>query len=282
MSGENEATKAPRSFPIGKIWEGGAELITTAHIRAYAAATNETNPRYFSENPVASPIFHMRSFRDLMFDVILDPELELDVLRLLHGEHHASFPGQIHAGDRLHRQAILESVTEKSSGILVSVRFEGRVQDQLVLHARSSFFVRAPAARREKSRETPPPPHVRSNPTWVETLQISEDQSWRYAEASLDVNPIHVDREVAQAAGFADVILQGLCTMAMTGRVIVDRLLHGDSTKLSSLGVRFIRPVSNGVTLKVHVLERSDGTVEFETLSLDGDTVHLNGTATLQ
>ena len=42
-----------------------------------------------------------------------------------------------------------------------------------------------------------------------------------YAGASLDFNLIHIDREFAQANGLPDIILQGMCTMALTAKHII-------------------------------------------------------------
>ena len=43
---------------------------------------------------------------------------------------------------------------------------------------------------------------------------VDEDQSYRYAKASLDDNPIHVDPDTAKAAGLPNVI----CTVSAPWR----------------------------------------------------------------
>jgi len=52
-------------------------------------------------------------------------------------------------------------------------------------------------------------------------VDVTKDQSLRYADASGDNNPIHVDEGVAKAAGLPGLILQGLCTMAFSQNAIV-------------------------------------------------------------
>lgn len=42
----------------------------------------------------------------------------------------------------------------------------------------------------------------------------------RYAEASGDLNPLHLDRDFARAAGFDDLVVHGMLNMARLGRVL--------------------------------------------------------------
>ena len=76
-----------------------------------------------------------------------------------------------------------------------------------------------------------------------QVMEIAKDQSYRYAEVSLDDNPIHTNEDVAKAAGHPTVILHGLCTMAFAAKAVVDELLDGDSNRLHRLSVRFAKPV---------------------------------------
>ena len=86
--------------------------------------------------------------------------------------------------------------------------------------------------------------------TEIYTLSLHDDlPTYRYAEASLDDNPIHVDPNTAKAAGLPDVILHGLCTMAMAGGSVVESQAGGDPLRLKRLGVRFARPVLNSSKL---------------------------------
>jgi len=63
-----------------------------------------------------------------------------------------------------------------------------------------------------------------------------------YAAASGDFNPIHIDKEVAQAVGLPGNILHGMCTMAWAAEAAIDAL-GGDPGDLKTLQVRFSRPV---------------------------------------
>jgi acyl dehydratase len=109
---------------------------------------------------------------------------------------------------------------------------------------------------------------------------VDPDQAMRYAEASGDRNPIHVDDEAAKAVGLPGVILHGMCTMALCGRDVVDELAGGDATRLRRLAVRFYRPVFPGNDLVTTMYDAGPGGVAFEASSA-GKVVVRDGRAEL-
>lgn len=82
-----------------------------------------------------------------------------------------------------------------------------------------------------------------------------------YAGASGDFNPIHIDAEVAQAAGLGGIILQGLCTLAWATDAFARFL--GNPGLVTRVKARFSKPV------------RPEDTVRFEGTVTDvsGDVV---------
>ncbi|MCK6518357.1 MaoC family dehydratase N-terminal domain-containing protein [Myxococcota bacterium] len=266
----------PQAALIGRRWDGGEHLVTAADIAAFAQATEDTNPRYAGEAPVAPPMFHVRLMRDLLFLIIEDPALDLDVLRLVHGEHDARFTRLLRAGERLRVVGELLGAVEKRSGLVITARLTGDVGEERVVDCVTVFFIRAkptgerPAERAAKPAETPAPPPP---PDWSASVNVAPDASYRYAQASGDVNPIHIHPETARAAGLPDVILHGLCTMALTARALTDGLAAGDPSRLRRLSVRWARPVFNGQTLTVTARRAGEGVWAVETLGPDGKPV---------
>jgi len=113
---------------------------------------------------------------------------------------------------------------------------------------------------------------------------VADNQSHQYAEASLDRNPIHLDPAVAKAGGLPDVILHGLCTMAITGRTVLDAVGNSDPLRLKRLGLRWARPVLNGTVLTTRIwageaAEDGTVTVSFDVVDEVGNTVVRLGTA---
>ncbi|MCA1837344.1 MAG: MaoC family dehydratase, partial [Actinobacteria bacterium] len=68
-----------------------------------------------------------------------------------------------------------------------------------------------------------------------------------------DRNPLHADPDFATAAGFPRPILHGLCTWAMVCKAIVDTVLNGDITRVSSYSAKFAGVVFPGETLHTKV-----------------------------
>ena len=54
-------------------------------------------------------------------------------------------------------------------------------------------------------------------------------------------------------AGLPGIIVHGLCTMAFTSKVAIDKLCAGDPTQLKRLRVRFSRPVLPGQTITTKI-----------------------------
>jgi 3-hydroxybutyryl-CoA dehydratase len=71
-------------------------------------------------------------------------------------------------------------------------------------------------------------------------LRVTPDKylPFRYAGASGDFNPIHLDPELAKAVGFPSNILHGLWTMAQVARAAVEAG-GGDPRSLKRLSVQF-------------------------------------------
>jgi acyl dehydratase len=74
----------------------------------------------------------------------------------------------------------------------------------------------------------------------VPTLSVTPDKylPHRYAGASGDFNPIHIDPEFAKAVGLGGNILHGLYTMAQVARAMVSAG-GGDPRSLKRLSVQF-------------------------------------------
>jgi acyl dehydratase len=71
-------------------------------------------------------------------------------------------------------------------------------------------------------------------------LRVTPDKylPFRYAGASGDFNPIHLDPELAKAVGFPSNILHGLWSMAQVARAAVEAG-GGDPRSLKRLSVQF-------------------------------------------
>lgn len=115
----------------------------------------------------------------------------------------------------------------------------------------------------------------------LSSFHVDHDQTFRYADASGDDLPIHVDDEAARAAGLPAMIVQGLCTLAMAGRAVLERLTDGDPVPLKRLAVRFAANVFPGddVAVAIHRVDGPPGRrkLPFEARTADGRSVLQHG-----
>jgi len=88
-------------------------------------------------------------------------------------------------------------------------------------------------------------------------MKVTPDRylTYRYAGASGDYNPIHLDDEFARQVGLPGRILHGLWTMAQVARA------QGDPTKLQSLEVQFRGVAVPEAEITITSRTAEDGTI---------------------
>ena len=109
----------------------------------------------------------------------------------------------------------------------------------------------------------------------IRTVTVTPDKylTVRYAGASGDFNPIHIDEEFAKAVGLPGRILHGLWTMAQVARAQTEA--GGGPESLRSLKVQFrgMGFLEQEVTVTGTVREVSDGVALIDTQAEQGGNV---------
>jgi acyl dehydratase len=104
-------------------------------------------------------------------------------------------------------------------------------------------------------------------------LRVTPDKylPHRYAGASGDFNPIHIDPEFAKAVGLPGNILHGLYSMAQVARVHTEAA--GDPRALRRLAVQFrgMGMPEQEIVVTATVKEAADGGVVTDTEAAQGD-----------
>lgn len=270
---------------VGKEYPPQDYGVTTEAILRYARAYNEDNPWFLDANRldglVAPPMFGVvMGWLPIMF-VMTDTDLSVDLLRLLHAEQDMYFCRTVAPGDIVTSRAKILAIEEKSSGESISVEVISRTQkNELVQRMLFTAFIRG-KGRRERRIDTLSGETPSGDPLFRVSQTIDADQTYRYAQASGDHNPIHTDENVAKLAGLPGIIVHGLCTMAFTSKVMIDHLCTGDPRRLKRLRVCFSRPVFPGQTITTAVWPKPDrNDVEVyahETVNPEGRTVITDG-----
>lgn len=229
--------------------EGGRAL-------AYAAATNDDNPRVLA-GELAPPVFAVvpvwgvlgRAVLGLL-DALPPEERQQVALRVVHGEHDMFLHQPLRPGATLLVRAMPLGVHVKASGTTVVIKAETLERGgELVNEQYATLFYRG-FTDTGSGGEAAPPREAGTvdpeTPRAVVRQRVDEDQTYRYAEASGDHMPIHLDNDVARAVGLPGIIVHGMCTMAFVSRAVTSAVAGGDPARLKRLGMRFARPVFPG------------------------------------
>ncbi len=288
QSGPPSGEEHSMGFAVDKIgqWTEGPEFeVEAARTVAYAAATNDPAAAHVA-GEVAPPVFAVVPIWDTMAGTmagVVPPEV---LLLVVHGEQDMLFHKPITPGSVLRSKAAVTGIHVKPNGTSVIVKVETRDQSgDLVVEQYMTSFFRGVSEGDSGGEEAPG--HKLTDdakagaPVAVMTQRLDADQTYRYAEASGDTMPIHLDEEIAKSVGLPGIIIHGLCTMAFTSVAAVQELCGGDSTKLRRLAVRFSRPVLPGqeITTTFWATGETGGNRVFgyETRNGDGDVVIKDG-----
>jgi len=112
---------------------------------------------------------------------------------------------------------------------------------------------------------------------------VTQDQISAYADASGDLNPIHVNEEFARMVGLPGTIAHGMLNMGILTEAVAR--WAGGNDRVASISCRFSKPLLPGDTItctgKVVAVDEANGiaTLEVAAVSDRGDTVLSNGRA---
>jgi acyl dehydratase len=275
-------------FAIDKLgqWTEGPDFKVEAdRTKAYARATNDAIAAHLNGD-VAPPVFAVVPIWDTLAGAmagVTPPEV---LLLVVHGEQDMRLFKPITPGMVLSSKAAPVGIHVKPNGTSVVVKVESRDQTgDLVAEQYMTSFFRGVSDGEGAGEEAPS--HKldgntkSSDPVGSITQQIDTDQTYRYAEASGDNMPIHLDEEVAKSVGLPGIIIHGLCTMAFTSWGAIQTVAGGDPSRLKRFAVRFSRPVLPGqeITTTFWAAGEANGNqvFGFETRNGDGDVVIKDG-----
>jgi acyl dehydratase len=108
----------------------------------------------------------------------------------------------------------------------------------------------------------------------IPELRVTPDKylPHRYAGASGDFNPIHIDPEFAKAVGLPNTILHGLYMMGLVARAATEAA-GGDPRSLKRLSVQFrgMGAPETEIVISGTVKAVEDGSATIDTVAAQGD-----------
>jgi len=247
---------------IGREFELAVHLVGEDEVMAYASAIDVHSESDGSQMYVsmAPPSFSVTYELPQIYKLLSDEELHgskeecrKNMLMLVHGDQHMKFYKPLRAGDTITCRAKITDIENKGSGELLKINMLSTESDgSKVVESNWGLFIRGAGSGQRPPRKKEEPKVFNPGPiAFRKLIKIPQDITSKYSEASNDMNPIHLDDEVAKKAGLSGIIVHGLCTMSITMQAIIEAHLASDPSKLLSLGVRFSAPVYPGDELVV-------------------------------
>ncbi|MBW3662322.1 MAG: MaoC family dehydratase N-terminal domain-containing protein [Actinobacteria bacterium] len=179
--------------------------------------------------------------------------LDFDPRMLLHGEQELEVHAALPVAATVRTRGSIAGIYDKGRDAVVVIESTtSDAEDRPLVTNRYTLFLRGAGGFGGES-SAPPAPDApdRLADLVVETPTLPQ-QALLYRLCG-DRNPLHIDPEVARAAGFERPILHGLCTYGMVLRSVVGAALDGDSDAVRSYRARFSGVVFPGETLVTEV-----------------------------
>jgi acyl dehydratase len=223
-----------------------------ATLAAYAAATGDTRPERISGEQ-ASPAYAFAPLTKLLFEVVDEVAGDVGPTGVVHTHQDFTFHAPIVAGDELTVVASVADLRPGPFGGVVKVYATTSRADGTVLNSQlvTALVVGSTCVNtvEDAAYNAITPPAVGKPASGSVAIAIDRDHPVRYAAASGDNNPIHLDAAYARTAGFPGPITHGMCTLALASHALEARFPQFATTQ--RLQVEFTRPVFPGDRLTV-------------------------------
>ncbi|MFE3222680.1 MaoC/PaaZ C-terminal domain-containing protein [Nocardia sp. NPDC059228] len=256
--------------------------VTRERIAEYAAATND--PIFAHLKGVAAPpVFAIVP----VFEAMMMPVIEVAPMnifgRVVHGEQDFHFHRPIRPGDKLVSRAKAIGFEGKDNGSTITILIECRSEaGELVNEQYLTAFFRNVDAGKQAGEQAPAhrfdPALLERAPLATVTAHVDADQTYRYAPASGDPVPLHLDDQVARDAGLPGIIAHGLCTMAMSSWGVLTQVAGSDVARLQRYAVRFAKMVFPDDDLETQIWKvgSADGVTTYAFRTVRGDDTVLS------
>lgn len=210
---------------------------------------------------------------------VKDPVLEIDWVKLLHGEQSFTIHRQIEVGKTYVGRFRILDVVDKGPGKGAMVFMEKTLSevgsDEIACSVTSTYVLRGDGGCGGTSGDAPVPHAIPDRAPDATLALPTLEQAALIYRLSGDYNPIHADPVLAARAGFAKPILHGLCSLGVATRAVLQAYCDDRPERLKSLQLRFSSPVYPGETI-VTDFWRDGDIVSFRSKVAERDIVVLN------
>jgi acyl dehydratase len=210
---------------------------------------------------------------------IMAPELEVDWVKLLHGEQSFEIFQPLHPEKTYVGHYKVKDVLDKGPGKGAILFLEKELRDketgEPVSRVTSTYVLRGDGGHGGTITQAPAPHVLPERPADLRVSLPILPQAALIYRLSGDYNPIHADPALAAKAGFERPILHGLCTLAVSTRAVLSAFAGDEPGRLKSLQLRFSAPVYPGETIVTELWQDGD-VISFRAHVAERDVLVLN------
>jgi len=177
---------------------------------------------------------------------------EFNFMNLLHGEENVEMFAPIKADEKIVAKSHILDVQDKGKNALIIIKSEIKSEKgemKAIIH-RPLLFRGLGGFGDKGTYKSEFPPAPQRTPDHTATEKTQPNQAILY-RLSGDVNPLHIDPDMAAMGGFDKPILHGLCTFGFAMRAAYDKFCNGDPSQVAKTSARFTSHVFPGETLVI-------------------------------
>ncbi|MGO1767425.1 3-alpha,7-alpha,12-alpha-trihydroxy-5-beta-cholest-24-enoyl-CoA hydratase [Advenella sp. S44] len=196
-----------------------------------------------------------------------DPATGINWVKLVHGEQRSTWHKPLAAEGVLTGKTHISHVIDKGPDKGALVVAERNMYDEdntLVATIQQTTFCRADGGFGNGDATLAALPSMpQRRPDHQRRIPVAPNAAIVY-RLNADPNPLHIDPQVATAAGFERPILHGLSTYGHVARAIVQDCCDNDPARLYRFDVRFSAPVYPGETLLCDIWQEGSAQIHFQ------------------
>lgn len=216
---------------------------------------------------------------------IKNPATGVDWIKAVHGQQGIKIHRRLPIDGKVVGKTRITGLVDKGPGNAALIQQERLVYDAagiLICTSTSTAFCRGAGGFGGPSQDANAlPPIPNRSPDQVVDLPTLPQAALIY-RLSGDLNPLHIDPEVAAAAGFPRPPLHGLCTFGVAGYAILSMACGYEPERLLEMEARFSAPVFPGETIRTEIW-LDDDALRFQSRVRERDVVALaNGRVKIQ
>ncbi len=193
---------------------------------------------------------------------IRDPGTGVDWVKVVHGEQSLILHQPLPAEGEVVGVSRVTGVVDRGAGkgaMVYSSREVRDAQGTLLATLEMTTFARGDGGYGGPSGPVKAPhPEPEGAPDITLDLPTRPEAAIVY-RLNGDHNPLHIDPDIARAAGFERPILHGLCTFGVVCHALMRTLCDYDPTRFGRMDLRFSSPVYPGETIRTEIWRQPGG-----------------------